>query len=75
MESNLEKTRLLRHFYIVSIRSGIAKALVILFLCIAIFGGATYFTYKLFVTPEKRGETGDVRPAAHLAARPEHRGV
>ena len=35
-----------------SIRSGIAKALVILFLCIAIFGGAAYFSYKLFITPK-----------------------
>jgi len=36
----------------VSIRSGIIKALVILFLCGAIFGSAGFFAYRLFVTPK-----------------------
>lgn len=36
-----------------SIRSWLIKALVILFLIVAIFGGAAYFTYKLFEAPRE----------------------
>jgi hypothetical protein len=46
----------------VSIRSGIAKGLVILFLCVAIFGGAGYFSYKLFITPKKMVEKAMAGP-------------
>lgn len=36
-----------------SLRTGIIKALVIVFLCIGIFGSAGYFAYKMFVAPQK----------------------
>ena len=47
-----------------SIRSWLVKTLVILFLIIAIFGGAAYFTYKLFEAPKNivKNAMGGPRP-------------
>ena len=36
-----------------NINGTIVKVLIVLFLCIAIFGSAGYFSYKLFVSPQK----------------------
>lgn len=44
------------------IRSGDVKALVIVFLCIAIFGPAGFFGYKLFVAPRRMAERERAEP-------------